>query len=156
MFRKDIIRTFCKVSLFVSDKAVNHNTHEQCDLSLPDQMVLNENLIQIVYVYSVTNYYEKNNSSINPVASGPVMGVLVLFPVKGYAANLKPVHLDTATFATGCFWCTESKFHRQLNGVVKVVSQGLGGGHGRIHLMSRFVRGHYRTCRGLQHYLRSC
>ena len=36
-------------------------------------------------------------------------------------------HLDTATFATGCFWCTEAKF-QQLRGVVKVVS-GFSGGH---------------------------
>jgi len=35
--------------------------------------------------------------------------------------------LDTATFATGCFWCTESKF-QQLKGVKKVVS-GFSGGH---------------------------
>jgi len=42
-------------------------------------------------------------------------------------ANLKAAHLDTATFATGCFWCTEAKF-QQLNGVVKVIS-GFSGGH---------------------------
>lgn len=35
--------------------------------------------------------------------------------------------LDTATFATGCFWCTESKF-QQLRGVKTVVS-GFSGGH---------------------------
>jgi peptide-methionine (S)-S-oxide reductase len=35
--------------------------------------------------------------------------------------------LDTATFATGCFWCTEAKF-QQLKGVKKVVS-GFAGGH---------------------------
>lgn len=35
--------------------------------------------------------------------------------------------LDTATFATGCFWCTEAKF-QQLKGVEKVVS-GFSGGH---------------------------
>jgi peptide-methionine (S)-S-oxide reductase len=36
-------------------------------------------------------------------------------------------HLDTATFATGCFWCTEAKF-QQLRGVSKVTS-GFTGGH---------------------------
>jgi peptide-methionine (S)-S-oxide reductase len=36
-------------------------------------------------------------------------------------------NLDTATFATGCFWCTEAKF-QQLKGVRKVVS-GFTGGH---------------------------
>jgi len=35
--------------------------------------------------------------------------------------------LDTATFATGCFWCTEAKF-QQLKGVKKVIS-GFSGGH---------------------------
>lgn len=34
---------------------------------------------------------------------------------------------DTATFAEGCFWCTEAQF-QQLNGVLKVVS-GYTGGH---------------------------
>jgi peptide-methionine (S)-S-oxide reductase len=40
--------------------------------------------------------------------------------------HLKPT-IDTATFATGCFWCTEAKF-QQLRGVKKVVS-GFAGGH---------------------------
>ncbi len=35
--------------------------------------------------------------------------------------------LDTATFGTGCFWCTEAIF-QQLEGVEKVVS-GYSGGH---------------------------
>ncbi len=34
---------------------------------------------------------------------------------------------DTATFGTGCFWCTEAIFE-QLNGVLKVTS-GYSGGH---------------------------
>jgi peptide-methionine (S)-S-oxide reductase len=40
---------------------------------------------------------------------------------------LKAAHLDTATLATGCFWCTEAKF-KELRGVVKVTS-GFAGGH---------------------------
>jgi peptide-methionine (S)-S-oxide reductase len=36
-------------------------------------------------------------------------------------------NLDTATFATGCFWCTEAIF-QQLKGVKKVTS-GYSGGH---------------------------
>ena len=36
------------------------------------------------------------------------------------------LRLDTATFATGCFWCTEAKF-QQLKGVKKVVSGYTGG-----------------------------
>ena len=34
--------------------------------------------------------------------------------------------LDTATFGTGCFWCTEAIFE-SLNGVVKVTSGYMGG-----------------------------
>src|SRR5689334_23271738 len=34
---------------------------------------------------------------------------------------------DTATFGTGCFWCTEAIF-QQLDGVLKV-SSGYSGGH---------------------------
>ncbi len=33
---------------------------------------------------------------------------------------------DTATFATGCFWCTEAVFE-ELNGVLKVISGYTGG-----------------------------
>ena len=35
-------------------------------------------------------------------------------------------HTDTATFATGCFWCTEAVFE-QLKGVLKVTSGYSGG-----------------------------
>jgi len=35
--------------------------------------------------------------------------------------------MDTATFATGCFWCTEAQF-KQLKGVKNVVA-GYTGGH---------------------------
>ncbi|MGJ1508339.1 peptide-methionine (S)-S-oxide reductase MsrA [Sphingobacterium siyangense] len=34
--------------------------------------------------------------------------------------------LDTATFAAGCFWCTEAQF-KELKGVVRVVSGYTGG-----------------------------
>jgi peptide-methionine (S)-S-oxide reductase len=42
---------------------------------------------------------------------------------------LKPIaaKLDTATFATGCFWCAEAKF-KELRGVASVTS-GFSGGH---------------------------
>ncbi|MEN0052073.1 MAG: peptide-methionine (S)-S-oxide reductase MsrA [Mucilaginibacter sp.] len=43
------------------------------------------------------------------------------------APKPKAKTVDTATFATGCFWCTEAKF-QQLKGVKKVIS-GFSGGH---------------------------
>ncbi|RYU91334.1 peptide-methionine (S)-S-oxide reductase [Mucilaginibacter terrigena] len=60
---------------------------------------------------------------------------IILLLATGFAsftasANNNPTankaKLDTATFATGCFWCTEAKF-QQLKGVVNVVS-GFSGG----------------------------
>src|SRR5450432_1318821 len=40
--------------------------------------------------------------------------------------NIATVITDTASFGTGCFWCTEAIFQR-LNGVVKVMSGYSGG-----------------------------
>jgi len=44
-----------------------------------------------------------------------------------FAQSPKVKKLDTATLATGCFWCSEAKF-KELRGVVKVTS-GFAGGH---------------------------
>jgi len=45
----------------------------------------------------------------------------------GSAANTStPLRMDTATFGTGCFWCTEAIF-QQLEGVEKVTSGYSGG-----------------------------
>ncbi|MFN8305286.1 MAG: peptide-methionine (S)-S-oxide reductase MsrA [Ferruginibacter sp.] len=41
-------------------------------------------------------------------------------------AGPAPLALDTATFGTGCFWCTEAIF-QQLDGVEKVTSGYSGG-----------------------------
>src|SRR5213083_1628174 len=41
-----------------------------------------------------------------------------------YDVNAKKT--DTATFATGCYWCTEAKF-KLLKGVISVVSGYTGG-----------------------------
>jgi len=40
--------------------------------------------------------------------------------------SLAEKKLDTATFATGCYWCTEAKF-KLLKGVITVVSGYTGG-----------------------------
>ena len=44
----------------------------------------------------------------------------------GGPASTVPPKLDTATFATGCFWCTEATF-KELRGVVKVTAGFAGG-----------------------------
>lgn len=46
---------------------------------------------------------------------------------KNNEVKLNAVKLDTATFATGCFWCAEAKF-KELRGVTSVTS-GFSGGH---------------------------
>jgi peptide-methionine (S)-S-oxide reductase len=43
------------------------------------------------------------------------------------AENQKNLKKDTATFAAGCFWCTEAQF-KQLRGVESVIA-GYAGGH---------------------------
>src|ERR1700754_155206 len=49
-------------------------------------------------------------------------------PGRGFVtSHPKAKSVDTATFATGCFWCTEAKF-QQLKGVKKVIS-GFSGGN---------------------------
>jgi peptide-methionine (S)-S-oxide reductase len=47
--------------------------------------------------------------------------------IQNESLNAGAGKLDTATFAEGCFWCTEA-FFQQLKGVEKVVS-GYSGGH---------------------------
>lgn len=47
--------------------------------------------------------------------------------IQNETLNAEAGKLDTATFAEGCFWCTEA-FFQQLKGVEKVVS-GYSGGH---------------------------
>ncbi|MGZ3513938.1 MAG: peptide-methionine (S)-S-oxide reductase, partial [Thermodesulfobacteriota bacterium] len=42
------------------------------------------------------------------------------------ATGKEEMNLQTATFAGGCFWCTESDFEK-LPGVVKVISGYTGG-----------------------------
>ena len=81
---------------------------------------------------------------------------VLLLMITGYTAFAKPVtthpataagKLDTATFATGCFWCTEAKF-QQLEGVKKVTS-GFTGGHvpnPSYKLVCTGTTGHAEAC----------
>ena len=63
------------------------------------------------------------NNSINPNKSMSNLTNAAL-PEPVIDKNLKT---DTATFGTGCFWCTEAVF-QELEGVLKVTS-GYSGGH---------------------------
>ena len=63
-----------------------------------------------------------------------VMFIAALLALSSYAetneqttSTVKPEDLSVATFAGGCFWCTESDFEK-LPGVHKVIS-GFSGGH---------------------------
>src|SRR5690348_13592881 len=54
---------------------------------------------------------------------------------------------DTATFATGCFWCTEATF-KLIKGVVKVTA-GFSGGHTvnpTYEQVCTGTTGHAETC----------
>jgi peptide-methionine (S)-S-oxide reductase len=48
------------------------------------------------------------------------------YKVMSSSLNAIADNTDTATFGTGCFWCTEAIFE-QLNGVLKVTSGYIGG-----------------------------
>ena len=48
------------------------------------------------------------------------------YKIMSSSVNQAMDKLDTATFGTGCFWCTEAIFE-SLNGVVKVTSGYMGG-----------------------------
>jgi len=65
------------------------------------------------------------------LATGIWMGLLLLsFSLPGYTGdqmNEKKKDLKSATFAGGCFWCTESDFEK-IDGVIEVIS-GYTGGH---------------------------
>ena len=69
-----------------------------------------------------------------------------VFASSGHKPSSKTI-IDTATFATGCFWCTEAKF-KQLKGVKNVVS-GFTGGHvanPTYEQVSTGTTGHAEAC----------
>jgi peptide methionine sulfoxide reductase msrA/msrB len=63
-----------------------------------------------------------------------IIAIAAIWAIISYAettraasSTVKPENLSVATFAGGCFWCTESDFEK-LPGVFKVIS-GFSGGH---------------------------
>ncbi len=79
-------------------------------------LVLTNSFIGLVSLASCANN-ENPNKTMNNLASAAV-------PASVIPGGLKT---DTATFGTGCFWCTEAIF-QELEGVLKVTS-GYSGGH---------------------------
>jgi peptide-methionine (S)-S-oxide reductase len=90
----------------------------------------------------VPHNQEKMKSNMNIMLAGFLAPLVALFSCTqserpdintsvsaSFAAsdNFSDVKTDTATFGTGCFWCTEAIF-QQLDGVLKVTS-GYSGGH---------------------------
>jgi peptide-methionine (S)-S-oxide reductase len=87
-----------------------------------------------------------------------LFGALLLYSVSSLAAhpfskdivypfNELVKERDTATFASGCFWCVEAKFS-QLEGVLKVTS-GFTGGHLKNPTYKQVVSGttgHAEAC----------
>lgn len=76
----------------------------------------------------------------------------ILFAASAFAGNkakapMAAAKLDTATFATGCFWCTEAKF-QQLKGVKSVTSGFTGGkvAHPSYELVCTGTTGHAEAC----------
>lgn len=63
------------------------------------------------------------------IVSGFIAGCSAKTQTSNLNASMINVNekLDTATFATGCFWCTEAIFE-ELKGVIKVIS-GYSNGH---------------------------
>jgi peptide-methionine (S)-S-oxide reductase len=64
------------------------------------------------------------NNNINPNKTMSSVANTAIPVAPNTEINLKT---DTATFGTGCFWCTEAVF-QELEGVLKVTS-GYSGGH---------------------------
>lgn len=99
-----------------------------------------------------SNFTFINNQAINmkKISSLLVLTAICLLTFAprhtAYAAAPGP-KLDTATFAAGCFWCTEAKF-KSLKGVTKVVS-GFAGGHvpnPSYKLVCTGTTGHAEAC----------
>lgn len=61
--------------------------------------------------------------------------------------TLNESHIDTATFGSGCFWCTEAIFQR-LDGVIKVINGYSGGtvAHPSYEQVCSGTTGHAEVC----------
>ena len=74
-------------------------------------------IVSVSAFFSCAQQENPNTSMSNSVTSTSASG----------GPSSTSINTDTATFANGCFWCTEAIF-QQLEGVLKV-SSGYSGGH---------------------------
>ncbi len=70
------------------------------------------------FFLGITSFLACNQGNLDKAATNSLTASMT---------NYKDMKTDTATFGTGCFWCTEAIF-QQLSGVLKVES-GYSGGH---------------------------
>jgi len=82
--------------------------------------------------HQTVNLFKKGRAMKTSVFSSFIV-IVALLALSSYAetnpqasSTVKPENLSVATFAGGCFWCTESDFEK-LTGVHKVIS-GFSGG----------------------------
>ena len=80
-------------------------------------LILLNSLLSIIALASCNNLTNSNNTMNSKNTTPSPVEEKATFPAK----------TDTATFGTGCFWCTEAIF-QELEGVLKVTS-GYSGGH---------------------------
>ena len=80
-------------------------------------LILLNSLFSIFALASCNNLTNSNNTMNTKNSTPSPLEEKATFPAK----------TDTATFGTGCFWCTEAIF-QELEGVLKVTS-GYSGGH---------------------------
>ena len=81
-------------------------------------IILSGILVPVIALFSCTQTENPDNNMNTNLSTAVNAG-----------ENLSGIKTDTATFGTGCFWCTEAIF-QQLDGVLKVTS-GYSGGHVR-------------------------
>jgi len=80
-------------------------------------LVIIQSAIGVLALASCTNNVNPNKTMSNTLNNAGTAAAEIPSSIK----------TDTATFGTGCFWCTEAVF-QELEGVLKVIS-GYSGGH---------------------------
>jgi peptide-methionine (S)-S-oxide reductase len=83
-----------------------------------------------------------------PTPAGPVYCALLALALAIFSATASYAEEQTATFAGGCFWCSESDFEK-LDGVI-AVSSGYIGGHQKNPTYKQVSAGNTGHTEGVQ------